>query len=158
MNKIKKIKIIYIALFLSIFFYGCGPKLEPLPIARTFESSEKAQDSLKKLELIIIPVSGTGSMAPLIPIHPLGSKIIVAYAGLDKMPYSELKSGYVVIYSRYGKKIIHRLGEQDDRGFIAFGINNHDKDRSEDGGIGFVTPYNYIGHVSNIALFPINNK
>jgi len=104
-----------------------------------------------------VPVLGTGSMAPWIPAHPLGRKIVVAFAGLDSTPYAHLKPGNVVVYSRYGQLIIHRLGEQDERGFLAFGIANEYGDRNPDGALGFVTPYNFVGKVATVALFPLKN-
>ncbi|NBW10602.1 MAG: hypothetical protein EBR82_21510 [Caulobacteraceae bacterium] len=140
---------------LTIVLFGCGPKLEPLPPAVNCTDATQARETLAKAGYDVVPVLGTGSMAPWIPAHPLGRKIVVAYAGLSKVPYAHLKSGNVVIYSRYGQKIIHRLGEQDERGFLAFGIHNSDKDRNEDGGIGFVTPYSYIGRVEIVTLFPL---
>ena len=149
-------KPIRVVLTILIFaLAGCGPHLEPLPESESFPNEATAKVVIINRGLKLVPVSGTGSMAPWIPAHPLGRKIVVAYAGIDSTPYGQLKSGNVVIYSRFGQLIIHRLGEQDERGFLAFGINNTYGDRNPDGGLGFVTPYNYIGKVVAVALFPL---
>lgn len=144
---------------LSILFIlalaGCGPRLEPLPKTEIYPNEATAKVVIINRGLGLVPVTGTGSMAPWIPAHPLGQKIIVAYAGIELTPYADLKSGNVVIYSRYGQNIIHRLGEQDSRGFLAFGIANEYGDRNDDGGLGFVTPYNYVGKVVAVTLFPL---
>ena len=134
---------------------GCGPRLEPLPEAETYPDKATASVVLINRGYRVVPVTGTGSMAPWIPAHPLGRKIIVAYAGLDDAPFSQLKAGNVVVYQRYGQKVIHRIGHQDERGFVAFGINNESSDRDTNGHLGFVTPYNFIGRVSAVTLFPI---
>jgi hypothetical protein len=136
---------------------GCGPRLESLPESESYPNEATAKIVILNRGLGLVPVLGTGSMAPWIPAHPLGRKIIVAYAGIDSTPYSQLKPGNVVIYSRYGQKIIHRLGEQDERGFLAFGIANTYGDRNADGGLGFVTPYNYLGKVVAVTLFPLSS-
>jgi hypothetical protein len=143
---------------LSLFAVaGCGPQLQPLPASEAYPNAATALIVIINRGLRVVPVLGTGSMAPWIPAHPLGSKIIVAYAGLDSTPYTDLKSGDVVVYSRYGQRIIHRRGEQDSRGFLAFGIANEYGDRNPDGGLGFVTPYNFVGRVASVALFPLKN-
>lgn len=146
---------IFILAVIVLWLLGCGPKLEPRPETELYPDEATAMVVLINRGLKVVPVSGTGSMAPWIPSHPLGRKKIVAYAGIDGTPYGELKPGNVVIYSRYGQKIIHRLGEQDERGFISFGSANADKDRNQDGYVGFVTPYNYIGKVVAVTLFPL---
>jgi len=126
---------------------GCGPRLDPLPPAVTYPSAVEARAAVQAKGLVDVPLTGTGSMVPLIPRVPHGSDYIVGYAGLDTMPYSDLRPGMVVIYSQFGRNIIHRLGAQDSRGFVAFGIANRDRD------IGFVTPHNFVGRVAFVALY-----
>jgi len=104
--------------------------------------------------LEVLPVSGTGSMEPWIPGHPGGKNVIVAFAGLDGTPYEALVPGDVVVYSLFGQSVIHRLGEKDSRGFVAFGLANKDKDR-RGGYLGFVTPENYVGRVAKVGLYPL---
>jgi hypothetical protein len=144
-----------LAILAVLTLAGCGPHLDPMPPATNHQSAIEAKSALANQLLRIVPVLGTGSMAPWIPAHPLGRKIVVAFAGLDSTPYAHLKPGNVVVYSRYGQLIIHRLGEQDERGFLAFGIANEYGDRNPDGGLGFVTPYNFVGKVATVALFPL---
>ena len=126
---------------------GCGPRLDPLPPAVTYPSAVEARTAVQARGLVDVPLTGTGSMAPLIPRVRRGSDYIVGYAGLDGMPYSDLRPGMVVIYSQFGRNIIHRLGAQDSRGFVAFGIANRDRD------VGFVTPHNFVGRVALVALY-----
>ena len=137
------------ALLALALLAGCGPRLVPLPPAVTYPSAVEARAAVQASGLVDVPVTGTGSMAPWIPAHPQGREVIVAYAGLDDTPYAELKPGNVVVYSRFGESVIHRLGEQDSRGFLAFGIANRDRDS------GFVTPANYVGKVVMVALYPL---
>jgi hypothetical protein len=106
------------------------------------------------LDLRVVPVLGTGSMAPWIPAHPGGSKVIVAFAGLDGTPFESLEPGNVVVYSLFGETVIHRLGERDSRGFVAFGLANKDKDR-RGRYLGFVTPANFVGKVAQVHLYPL---
>jgi hypothetical protein len=82
--------------------------------------------------------------------------VIVAFAGLDGTPYESLAPGDVVVYSLFGQAVIHRLGEQDSRGFVAFGRANKDKDR-RGGYLGFVTTHNYVGRVAKVGLYPLGN-
>jgi hypothetical protein len=139
-----------LAVFGVLFFAltpACGPRPEPLPPSVTYPSAIAARTAVQSKGLVDVPILGTGSMAPLIPRHPSGAYVVVAYAGLDQTPYAELKPGMVVVYSRYGEHIIHRLGDKDSRGFIAYGIANKNRDG------GFVTPYNFEGRVAFIALY-----
>jgi len=126
---------------------GCGPRLDPLPPSVTYPSAVEARAAVQAKGLADVPVTGTGSMAPWIPAHPGGKSVIVAFAGLDATPYSDLRPGMVVVYSQFGRNLIHRLGAQDSRGFLAFGIANRDRD------IGFVTPHNFVGRVAFVALY-----
>ena len=142
--------------FALVLLPGCGPKLIPLPPAVTYPSAVEARIALMALDLRVVPVTGTGSMAPWIPAHPGGKSVIVAYAGLDGTPYESLAPGNVVVYSLFGQPVIHRLGERDPRGFVAYGLANYDKDR-RGGYLGFVTPATFVGKVAKVGLYPLGN-
>ena len=143
-----------LALLALALLAGCGPRLAPRPPAILYPTAHEARVAIMALGLRVVPVTGTGSMAPWIPAHPGGKDVIVAFAGLDRTPYESLVRGDVVVYSLFGQSVIHRLGERDSRGFVAYGLANHDKDR-RGGYLGFVTPDTFIGKVAQVHLYPL---
>jgi hypothetical protein len=138
-----------LALLALALLAGCGPRLEPLPKPEHYPTAFEARLAIMKAGLVDIAVMGTGSMEPLIPRHPDGRAVITAYVGLTATPFSDLRPGHLVAYRQFGELTIHRLGEQDSRGFVAFGTANRRSDA------GMVTPANYVGKVAKVALYPL---
>jgi hypothetical protein len=132
--------------------------MEPLPPSAKYPTAHDAHVAVIVAGYRVAEVAGTGSMAPWIPRAPAGYNphtTVVAYAGLDGTTYDELKPGMVVVYSKFGVPVIHRLGTKDARGFIAYGSANGGKDRSASGELGFVTPYTFIGRVAFVATYSL---
>ena len=126
---------------------SCAPKPEPLPKTKTYIYAFEAQRDLHVKGYKVFPITGTGSMEPLIPKHPAGDQIIVGYAGVDSTTFDELKPGNVVIYKVSEKKyIIHRLGQKKHNGWFVYGIANKGDDDT------LVTKRNFIGKVAFINL------
>jgi hypothetical protein len=146
---VKRIARLAVFIFLLVYLSACGPKLEKLPPKENFPSAFEAQRTLYERGLSPIIVLGTGSMAPYIPEKD--ENAIVAYAGLDKSSFSELKPGMLVVYKTgSGKNYLHRLGQKTAKGFIVYGINNRKADSE------FVTPDNFIGRVAKVHVFPLD--
>ena len=98
--------------------------------------------------LLPIDVTGTGSMQPHIPAHPLGAGVVMAVAGLDRTSFEALVEGDFVVYRAGSKRLIHRLGERSVRGFVVYGTNNDVSDSA------YVTASNYVGRVAVVYRLP----
>lgn len=102
----------------------------------------------------LVPVVGTGSMAPYIPAAAPGSDprtTIVAYAVIDSSAYALVHTGDLCVYVAEWSHTptIHQVVEQDPLGWIMSGLHNA---RSETAWR--MTEANFIGRVITIFTWP----
>lgn len=104
----------------------------------------------------VVPVLGTGSMAPFLPAAPAGADpltTIVAYIVIDPhATFAEIKTGSLCIYRpewspRY--PVMHQAAQQDSLGWIMSGLHNP---RSEPGWR--TTERNFVGLVACAFVWP----
>lgn len=124
------------------------PNVAPPPPIYTVEQLYEGTRAVYESGLLPRSILGTGSMAPHIPAHPMGDKIVVAIAGIDSTKFEDLRAGDWVVYT--GPKVVtmHRLGERSEAGFVVYGVAN---DRADDA---LVTAQNYIGRVAVVYRLP----
>lgn len=78
---------------------------------------------------IIMPIAGTGSMAPYIPAAAKGADpmAVIAYAVTDpSIGYDQIQKGQLVIYAPgwTSGSVIHQAAEKDADGWIMSGLHN----------------------------------
>lgn len=96
---------------------------------------------------VVLPVLGTGSMAPYIPPAPAGKdsrRTTVAYVvTVDRATYSDIRPGTLCVYRPEFETTafyLHSAAAEDGMGWIMSGLNNA---RSESWAR--VTPRNFVG-------------
>lgn len=100
-----------------------------------------------------LPVLGTGSMYPFLPITPIESermKTIVAYAVPCSARFDEIKRGDLVSYWADWAQafVLHQAASKDSGGWIMTGLNNA---RSES--FARVTPKNFCAIISEVYVW-----
>jgi hypothetical protein len=104
----------------------------------------------------IVPVLGTGSMAPYIPAAPPGQnpmETVVAVMGARRVPFAEVKEGDLILYAADfspGHPVCHVVAKKDQYGLVMSGINNeHTESWAR------VTEGNYLAKVVVVWVWPL---
>jgi len=103
---------------------------------------------------VVIPVLGTGSMAPYIPAAPDDAtprEWIAAYAVTVPATFADIKPGALCIYRAEWSpslSVIHQAAQRDGYGWIMSGLHNA---RSESWAR--VTPANFIGITARVFVW-----
>lgn len=124
--------------------------LEPLPNEYKYDTAHSAWADMQKYGLEVIPVHGTGSMSPWISRYAPDE--IVAYVGIDRTPFSAIKTGMVVRYQIPIENngigyYVHRVGYRVPGGFVMYGMSNVTSDHW------ILTEKNYRGRVLRLHTF-----
>jgi hypothetical protein len=110
--------------------------------------SEKTTSAQVQLMLVsgadLIGVLGTGSMVPYIPAG--NPNKIVAWVQIERVDFSELESGDLVVYREIGLNILHQIVDKNKNGWSASGLGNERYDRF------LVTKENFSGRVAKTYI------
>lgn len=104
----------------------------------------------------IVPVLGTGSMAPFIPAAPQGRnpmETVVAMLGVVRVPFDSIREGDLLTYTAdfsQGHPVCHVAAKKEGRGWIMSGLNNRYSETWTR-----VTEETYIAKVVVVWVWPI---
>lgn len=104
----------------------------------------------------VLPILGTGSMAPFIPPARAGLdpwKTVVAYVVTDpRATFADVRAGSLCIYLaawNRGGPVLHQAAERDGGGWIMSGLNNAQSEADWR-----VTPENFRGVAAKVFTWP----
>lgn len=103
---------------------------------------------------VVIPVLGTGSMAPYIPAAPAGHDplaTVAAYVVARAGTYAEITPGALCIYRAEWSpqfSVMHQAAQRDGDGWVMSGLHNAHSEAAWR-----VTPANFIGVATHVFTF-----